>query len=31
MRALAQTRGEDLDALCAAVAGNTRRAFSLPS
>ncbi|WP_294013657.1 TatD family hydrolase [Streptomyces sp.] len=30
MRSLAATRGEDLDELCAAVAANTRRAFSLP-
>jgi TatD DNase family protein len=29
MRALAATRGTDLDALCHAVAANTRRAFSL--
>ena len=29
MRALAAARGEDLDALCEAVAANTRRAFAL--
>ncbi|MGZ6737825.1 MAG: TatD family hydrolase [Nocardioides sp.] len=31
VRALAATRGEDVDALCHALAANTRRAFSLPS
>lgn len=30
MRALAQTRGDDLDELCAAVAANGRAAFALP-
>jgi hypothetical protein len=30
MRALAHVRGDDLDDLCAAVAGNGRRAFALP-
>ncbi|MGZ6804257.1 MAG: TatD family hydrolase [Nocardioidaceae bacterium] len=29
VRALAATRGEDVDALCHALAANTRRAFSL--
>ena len=31
MRALATARGDDLDALCHAVAANTKRAFSLPA
>jgi TatD DNase family protein len=31
MRALAETRGDDLDELCAAVAANGRAAFTLPA
>lgn len=31
VRALAATRGADLDALCAAIAANGRRAFDLPT